>query len=382
MRVAFAIQHYPPYLGGAERQAALLAPAIAAESIELTVVTTRFRPDLASHETDARVRIVRLPTPAFRPAKLALNLLSSFVYFFFALRQLDVVHAHCLSPFTLGAILAARLRRRPILVKACSIGAMGEAVKIKRGRLTGRILWWLFSTSDLVIAPTEAVASELAREGMPTHKVRVIPNLLKRPPPAPVGFDRRASRAALGLPERITLLYVGRLSPEKGLDRLMAVWPGLSRSRAAGLVIVGDGPDRLKIAQWRDRHGLGDSVQLVGYQANPEPYFRAADIFVYPSRSETFGNAIVEAMSYGLAVATPEVGVVKEWDGFRGICRLDPDHPDRVRESLSKLIADETLRRRMGREAQAFVAERYLVEAGVQNYQALYRELIAAAHRR
>lgn len=379
MRIAFAIHHYPPYLGGAERQAAILASAMAAHCSDPTVVSTRFMRELPPDETDGRVRIVRLPTVAFQPARYVVNLLSSFAYFMFFLGRFDLVHAHCLSPFTLGAILASRLRSRPVLVKICSVGALGEALKIKRHRLKGPLLWWLFSKADLIIAPTEVVADELAREGIPRPKLRVVPNLLHRRPPLPKDNERRISRAALGLPERLTLLYVGRLSPEKGLDRLMDVWPALSGSHDVGLLIVGDGPERARIEAWRDKYGLGDSVEILGYQKDPEPYFQAADIFVFPSRSETFGNAIVEAMSYGLAVATTEVGVVQDWDGFEGICRLDEDVPGRLREQLSELVSDGALRQQLGSKAHAFVAERYLVETGVRQYQALYRELIPVA---
>jgi len=382
MRIAFAIQHYPPYLGGAERQAAILAPAMAEHCSNLTVVSTRFSRQLPPSEPDGNARVIRLPTLASQPAKYVVNLLSSFVYFLFAFGRFDLVHAHCLSPFTLGAILAARLRARPILVKICSVGALGEALKIKRSRLKGPFLWWLFRKADLIIAPTEIVADELAREGIPRHKLRVVPNLLHRRPPPPNTDDRKATRAALELPERLTLLYVGRLSPEKGLDRLMDIWPILSSNHDIGLLIVGDGPERARIEAWRDESGLGDSVKILGYQEDPEPYFQAADIFVFPSHSETFGNAIVEAMSYGLAVATTEVGVVKDWDGFEGICRLDLEDPGHFHRQLSELISDQGLRRQLGSEAHAFVAERYLVEAGVRQYQALYRGLLATIKER
>ena len=162
----------------------------------------------------------------------------------------------------------------------------------------------------------------------------------------------------------------------------MDIWPILSSNHDIGLLIVGDGPERARIEAWRDEHGLGGSVEILGYQKDPEPYFQAADIFVFPSHSETFGNAIVEAMSYGLAVATTEVGVVKDWDGFEGICRLDNEDPGRFHRQLSELISDQGLRRQLGSEAHAFVAERYQVEAGVRQYQALYRGLLSTTKER
>jgi glycosyltransferase involved in cell wall biosynthesis len=169
---------------------------------------------------------------------------------------------------------------------------------------------------------------------------------------------------------------VGRLHEGKGLAALMRVWLILTKNYDAQLVLVGEGPENERIKQWCSESNTTDSVTLTGYQTNPAPYYRASDIFVFPSSSETFGNAIVEAMSHGLAVATTSVGVVKDWHRDAPVVRVDTNQLERFAKLLSGLIEDETRRSSMGAEAAEFIRGHYGVSAVCDNYQAQYRKIL------
>ena len=159
-RISFFIQHYPPYLGGAETQARELAEALARRGHEVRVFTTRFRRDLPARAAREGLTIHRLPTVGLRALKLPANLLGGLWAALFLARGSEIFHGHCLSPFTLGALIGAKLRRCPMLIKICATGCAGDVARIL-DTVPGKAVWRFFRASELFIAPTRPVAAEL-----------------------------------------------------------------------------------------------------------------------------------------------------------------------------------------------------------------------------
>jgi glycosyltransferase involved in cell wall biosynthesis len=126
--------------------------------------------------------------------------------------------------------------------------------------------------------------------------VRVIPNWLPRTPPdgAAPGL-----RAELDLGKEVFLIgSVGRLHPSKGMDVLISAFQ-VSAPAQAALVILGEGPQRAELEGLRN----GDPrIHLLGYRPAVQPCLRDLDLFISPSREESFGLAILEAMNAGLPI--------------------------------------------------------------------------------
>lgn len=126
-------------------------------------------------------------------------------------------------------------------------------------------------------------------------------------------------RLSDGYPESPLLLYVGRLSAEKGLERLKPILEGLPGAR---LALVGDGPHHKPLQQ----HFAGMPVVLAGFLRGDElaAAYASADVFVMPSRTETLGLVVLEAMSSGLPVVGARAGGIPEMieDGVSG-CLFD-----------------------------------------------------------
>lgn len=378
LRVVLFIQHFPPYLGGAEIQAKLLAEELARQGHQVEIATTRFRKGLDSRSTLGGAAIWRLPTVRFRWLKLPVNLLLGCVAGLRLGRRVDIFHAHCLSPFSLGGIIAAKLLRRPVLVKICSVGHQGDIARI-RGFGPGSLLWRGFRCSDLFVAPTAAVAREVIENGVQADRVALIPSLFAAQAPSPGGRSRGESRRQLGLSDKTTLVYVGRLDKDKGLSALMEVWPILARERDIQLLLVGDGPMRAEIESWRTGNNVEGSVKLAGWQPDPNPWYEASDILVFPSHSESFGNVIVEAMTHGLAVASTRVGVVQDWPENVPVSVIDIARPDEFIATLATLVEDEAERLRLGTEAAEFISGRYGAALIMEKYVYQYRRLMASA---
>jgi glycosyltransferase involved in cell wall biosynthesis len=116
------------------------------------------------------------------------------------------------------------------------------------------------------------------------------------------------------------LVAAGRLSKEKGFDLLLNAMPAvLVRSPNAQLAILGDGPLRTDLTDQAERLGLNGAVHFLGFQPNPWPYFKYADLFVLPSRHEGFPNAMLEALTLGVPVVAADCS-----GGIREIADSDP----------------------------------------------------------
>jgi glycosyltransferase involved in cell wall biosynthesis len=154
----------------------------------------------------------------------------------------------------------------------------------------------------------------------------------------------------------VRLLYVGRISREKDLDVLAAAY---DKVRAAGqpvqLFLVGHGPYSEALAE-----ALPDAVFL-GYLTG-EPLaiaYASADIFVFPSTTDTFGNVVIEAQASGLPVIVSDMGGPKELveHGVNGLVTKALDVED-VARAITLLTGDQKMRTRMGEKARQGVLDR------------------------
>ncbi len=364
MRVALAIQHYPPYLGGAECQARDLARALAARAHQVEVATTRWSRTQQRQEVSEGVAVWRLPVAGARWLRYPTAFLAGLYAGWRLGGRVDVLHAHCLSAFALGAVLAARRRGTPCLLKLCSTGACGDLVRLRRPWLLGLPEKILRRVERLVV-PSLVVADELAAAGVPASRTLVLPSIFTVP-----ANPRRASHP----PRRA--LFVGRLHEGKGLRTLMEAWPAVA-ARGLRLVLVGDGPLHDELAAWARSPAVAGSVELAGYQADPTAYYRSADLFLFPSRSESFGNVIVEAMLHGLPVLTTAVGVVAEWNAEAPVYRLPVDDVSAWRDALQAASAGE-LAADLGDRARRFACRHYAPEPVLARLEGVYRDLVAA----
>ena len=201
------------------------------------------------------------------------------------------------------------------------------------------------------------------------------------------------ARASLGLPQGDRLiLFVGRIEPLKGIDTLLRAMPrvveGLSRDgeRAHVVVIGGDvdrDPSRMtaemaRLHALRDALGLRGLVTFLGARSQEvlPLYYSAADVVVVPSHYESFGMVALEAMACGTPVIASRVGglaytVRHEVTGLHVPAR----DPGALAEELIRLLSDESLRARLGRQARQ-VACRYSWDAVAGRVLAVYEELV------
>jgi glycosyltransferase involved in cell wall biosynthesis len=229
-----------------------------------------------------------------------------------AARRADVVHAHWLPSAVAGIATG-----KPLILQA-----WGSDVEL------GKRLPWLFRPlirkARLVVCASSSLAADARRLG--AADVRVIPS----------GVEVAVEVGPPQEPPHV--LYVGRLSEEKGVRELIEAAAGLR------LVVVGDGP-------------LRDLVpSAVGFVSSDElaAYYEQAAIVCVPSRREGYGVVAREAMGYGRAVVTTGVGGLADAidDGITGVI-VPPRDVAALRAALERLLADPALRARLGASARA-----------------------------
>jgi glycosyltransferase involved in cell wall biosynthesis len=181
-------------------------------------------------------------------------------------------------------------------------------------------------------------------------------------------------RLSDGRPDAALLLYVGRLANEKGLERLA---PALAALPGCHLALVGEGP-----AERRLRQIFADlPVTFVGalYGEELAAAYASADIFAFPSSTETLGLAVIEAMAAGLPVVGARRGGVPDivLDGATGLL-FDPDTAGDLERALRALVADEEMRERMALAAR-LRAQRWTWAASTAGLRDHYRAVLATA---
>ena len=216
----------------------------------------------------------------------------------------DVVHLHSAK-----AGLAGRLavRGRKPTVYQPHAWSFWAATGWQRA---GSLAWERFGArwTDQLVLVSEREREEAARLRIPTEGV-VVPNCVDVEWFAAQDDSARAeARAALGLDEAPTVVCVGRLCRQKGQDLLLRAWPRVTAAVPdARLVLVGDGPDRARLAA-----GAPPAVLLAGRADDPRPWYAAADVVVLPSRWEGQALVLLEAMASARSVVSTDVGGARE----------------------------------------------------------------------
>jgi glycosyltransferase involved in cell wall biosynthesis len=166
-------------------------------------------------------------------------------------------------------------------------------------------------------------------------------------------FRSEAYRAAFGLgPDDLLVTYIGRVAREKNLGLLLEAWETLAPERgAAKLVFVGRGPLEDEIRR-REIPGVFVAGLLQGEALSAA--YASADLFAFPSTTETFGNSLLEAMGSGLPCLVGASGGVLEFATHGSNAWLvEPDSAAAVTDGLRRLMTDSALRRRLSAGALA-----------------------------
>jgi len=219
-----------------------------------------------------------------------------------------LIHVHWVIPMGLVGECLGRAFGIPVLVHAMGSDIHTYAI---RNRMLAALTRHVLRHADSTAAVSRDLEERMHMLAPGLPPVHVIPNGIDIE--AFRTGDRRDARKKLELPEEATyLLFVGGLVPIKGIDLLKEALSPLLRERPdLRLIVAGDGPLRSDLESWAGRTAPG-RIHLLGgipHERMPTVY-RAADVFILPSRNEGLPNALLEAMASGLPCVASPVGDV------------------------------------------------------------------------
>jgi glycosyltransferase involved in cell wall biosynthesis len=353
-------------IGGAEQQAMLLATGLRMRGWRVSMVVLSGSGGAAAAELrDAGVGFVSL---AMRKGLADPRGWIRLIRWLWR-EQPDVVHAHLHHAAWMArwSRLAAPV---PVVIDTLHSSAIGRI-----GRRLGYILsrW----CPDHVTAVSRATAESHRHARMVcARNLCVLPNGIDVKRWRPDGQARNDLRQALGLKEEFLWLAVGRLEPVKDYPTLLHA---LKRApQTTQLAILGEGPERINLLHLTERLGLERRVHLIGFESKVQRWMQAADGFVLASLYEGLPMVLLEAGASALPAVATNVPGTREviLNGVTGWLTC-ADGADALAAVMTRLmrVSDEE-RRAMGERARQSVAERFSVEKVLDQWEALYTELL------
>ncbi len=347
VRIAYFTESLPPNTDGVVRTFCNLTATLEARGIDYRFFSP-FKPDGSFPWRHRVYKVISLPLALYSDYRL------SIPYFHPLVRELDtfrpdLIHVVSPSPLGLFGLDYARRRRLPAAVSSYHThfvsylpyyGLSGIA------ELGWRFLQWFHNRFRRTYAPSPSAVRELRAHGIRGVELWQRGVDLQHFSPT---YRREDLRESVGAGDKPLLLYLGRLVKEKDLADLAAA-AHILRARGAGfaLALVGDGPMREE---------LRESVPFVHFLGSQHgtalaSWYASADVFVFPSTTETFGNVILEAFASGIpAVGVAQGGVADLITHGKDGLLARPHDPESLADAVESLLRDEARRARMGRAA-------------------------------
>jgi len=391
MNILMVISQFSPIVGGVERQAEILAQKLVEKGIHVTVLTGLWNRRSLKREVVNGVFVFRnfstsglissKQNRTFRLIGIVTYMMSLAFHLLSHAREFDLIHVHqVLYPAFISILIGKKVLKKPVIAKVSCSGLTSDIVNLKRFPLGSFQLGCIVKELDSVISVNQEGMNEFRALGYPNDKIKNIPNGVRIP-------SQQNVRDAAG----VVVLTMVRLEKQKGIDVLLEAWSrtvGLERNLK--LSIVGRGPHEDVLRDLAEELKVGDSVVFTGEVRNGESCLRQSDIFVLPSRAEGMSNALLEAMSLGLACVATNISGNLELLGegaetriakgafevtSRGIL-VNPEDAEGLSKAIVCLARDRELRESLGGNARKHIEQYYSIDSIAERYIDLYRHLL------
>ena len=293
--------------------------------------------------------------------------------------EFDIIHVHDFyhaSSFYVA--IASRAKRIPFILTQHNEQLPSKVINaflyLMNRYTLGR---YIFSHSRKMIALDTVIKAHLVAMGADESKIEIIPN----------GVDTRLfSPNRKGLLEAKwgisgpVILFVGRLVEDKGIKYLLRAFSKVVEEIPdAKLVIVGQGPREKELKKLQESLGLTQVFFLGTVETKFMPnIYAGSDALVLPSIREPFGNVVIEAMAAGRPVIGSYVGGMKDTivHGVTGY-HVQPGSSQQISKYLTRLLKDESLRKRLGENARTRALKHYDQELLMQRIERMYLRSVA-----
>ncbi|MBO7744603.1 glycosyltransferase family 1 protein [Paenibacillus sp. MWE-103] len=373
MRLALFTDTFAPEINGVARTLERWTNYLQARDVPCLV----FAPDPASSKSPEASpfveRFASMPFFLYPECRLALP---NPIHVRRALDAFRPTVIHVATPFNLGLFGIHYAKKHRIPLVASYHTHFDRYLAFYNIQWMVKMLWryinWFHQDCRYIFVPSKSTLHDLKERGWDEKRLAVWTRGVDTKSYHP-NVDKAQLLASHGLKNSpYIVFYAGRLAPEKNADVAISAFAKFRRDvcKDAVLVIAGDGPSSEQLKQQALQEGV--DAHFLGFTAMPElqQWYAAADVFLFPSSTETFGNVVLEAMACGAPVVCADTGGVTdtvrhEWNGLR----CEPGSADSFAAALERLYRDESLRNRM--------RARGLAHSMRQSWDAIFDELLA-----
>jgi glycosyltransferase involved in cell wall biosynthesis len=352
LRVAVVTETWPPEVNGVAATAARVVAELRDRGHELQVIRPRQHHDdgAAQEPGYAEVLMRGLPIPRYPQLKMGLPSRRTLLRLW-GLQRPDVVHIVTEGPLGWSALQAAQALKLPVVSDfRTNFHAYSRHYGV--AWLQRPIVGYLrkfHNRTACTMVPTEGLRAELQAEGF--QNLRVVARGVDTGLFDPARRSEALRRQWGAGPRDMVAMHVGRIAPEKNLDTLLAAHAALrQRDPLVKLVFVGDGPARAAMQQQCPQ------AHFAGLQRGEAlaAHYASADVFLFPSLTETYGNVLPEAMASGLAVVAFDYAAAGQLvhHGHNGLLVRVGDAAGFC-QTAARLANDLNEARALGREARA-----------------------------
>jgi glycosyltransferase involved in cell wall biosynthesis len=364
--------YFPPEVGGLESHAYYLCRELVRLGHDVTMLTSRSRPELPERETMDGVEVVRKWFPRKRsPAGWAAHTIHSAPHFMRLARHADVLHAQTFA----SAVPGMRAKRKLGLPLVITLHT-SHFLKLAGKPLWKPVLRRIIRSADWLLAASEEIR-DVALGLHPHPRAEALTNgvdtSMFAPPAAP---------AARGAGARPRVIVPRRLFEKNGVEYFVRALPLVRRELEVEAVLVGEGPERGRLESLAAELGVADMLTFMGSQPNDRmpALYGQADVAVFPSLMEATSVAALEAMSCAVPVAASRVGGLPEIVDESVGTLFEPADPASLAGALVALLRSDDLRER-GRVARDRVVAQWSVERLARRHLEIYEILLRERER-
>jgi glycosyltransferase involved in cell wall biosynthesis len=375
LRIALVTETYPPDINGVAHTVSKIVEGLRARGHELMLVRPRNHSD---HEAavDSRYQEVLVrgaPIPMYKQLRMGLPAQGALQKLWLKQRP-DLVHIATEGPLGWSASRAARKLKIPTSSDfRTNFHAYSQFYGF--GWLKGAIVAYMrkfHNATHCTMVPTQGLMAELSKIGF--DRLMVVPRGVDTENFSPAKRDEAMRQGWGATADTQVLLSVGRLAVEKNLDIVVRCFKSLqAKGLPVKLIIVGDGPLRQALER-----SVPEAI-FAGTRTGQDlaKHYASADLFIFPSLTETFGNVTIEAMASGLAVVAYNHAAAGQLiEHLRNGMVLSPNQEEQLFEAAQKIVEDPVLRNNMRLAARQTAVDRDWSSV-ITRTESIFRSLIA-----
>ena len=336
-----------PTFGGSGVVATELGMALADKGHEVHFVTYNLpvRLDFISHKLHFHeVLMEEYPLFQYQPYELAL---STKLVEVVSKYKLEILHVHYAIPHAYAAYMAKMmLKEKGIDIKVVTTLHGTDITLVGSHPSYKTAVEFSINNSDVVTSVSESLKQDTLRLFKITNEIKVVHNFIDTEK-----YDRESlnecQRIAVAKPEERILTHISNFRPVKRIEDVIKIFHSVKKVISAKLLMVGEGPDKRKAELLVKKLGISDSVIFLGNSHEIEKILCYTDVFLLPSKSESFGLSALEAMAANTAVISTNTGGLPEVNvhGVTGYLSHLGDVEDMSKNTLNILKDDLTLSR-------------------------------------